>query len=92
MKAKRFWLIECYDGTSKAYEREVPESHLSERQMEGVLQNLAYRDLSIDEIIGASVNRRNKRTSHLQVQRAAQPPFSLKCGENPFYVASTFER
>ena len=92
MKAKRFWLIECFDGTTKLFEREVPESHLSELQMEEVLRNLACRDLNIDEIISASVNRRSKRTSHLQVRRETQAPFSLRCGENPFYVASSFER
>ena len=87
MKGKRVWRIEGFDGTELIFEKEIPLHLLSDGQIEEVLRRLVSRHLSENEIVGASLNRKAKRTSLLDVRRSAQPPLLISCGENPHYIA-----
>ncbi|ACT59954.1 hypothetical protein [Hirschia baltica] len=83
---KRWWQIEGFDGTKSIFKIRVPVHLLGEKQAEEVLRRLVSQHLSKDEIIGASLNRKDKRSTLLDVKRTSLP-FVLSCGENPFYVA-----
>lgn len=87
MKGKRVWRIEGFDGTEVIFKTEVPLHLLSDRQVEELLRRLVSRHLSENEVVGASLSRRAKRTSLLDVRRSIQPPIVIACGENPHYVA-----
>jgi len=84
---KHAWRIEGFDGTELIFEKDVPLHLLSDRQIEEVLRRLVSRHLSENDVIGASLNRKTKRTPFLDVRRSAQPPIMISCGENPHYIA-----
>ncbi len=85
---KRSWLIQGYDGLQPLFQKKLSSS-LSEKEVIGLLQRLAARDLSIEEVIRASLRRSMKPySSALQVKREPRERTILSCGENPHYIAS----
>jgi len=87
MTKTRHWRIEGFDGLDKIFETEVPWHLLSEKQVEELLRRLVCRHLSDDEIVGASLNQKAKRSSLLDVRRSMQPPHVITCGASPHYLA-----
>jgi hypothetical protein len=87
---KRFWQIDGWDSTSRIFGMSVPFGYLSERAVEHLLQILVAKNgLSNEEMVAACCNRRACiRSSLLEVQRSSQPPFALRCGENPHFIAT----
>jgi len=81
------WRVQGFDGATRIFERNVPSYLLSGKQVEEVLKRLVSRHLTENEIIGASLNSRAKRTNLLEIRRAAKPPITISCGENPHYIA-----
>jgi hypothetical protein len=53
----RVWKITGYDGASVLFERTLPESALSEAEMEVLLQRLVAQDLNSSEIVAASLRK-----------------------------------
>lgn len=87
MKGKPVWRIEGYDGAKLIFQCNVPSYLLSDTQIEELLRRLVSRHLSGEEIVGASLNRKTKRTALLNIGRSAQPPLVISCGDDPHYVA-----
>lgn len=91
-KAKRFWRIEGYDSTTLIYEGRRPLGNYSEERMEQLLRTLtAKAGLEMEDIID-SFSKRNAK-GHLpllEVQRSG-PPFTLMCGDNPYFIATVVE-
>jgi hypothetical protein len=85
---KQSWLIQGYDGLTPIFRRKL-SSALSVKEVSALLQRLAARDLSVSEVINASL-RRSMRSHNaaLQVRREHRNRTTLACGENPHYVAS----
>ncbi|MBR1158112.1 hypothetical protein [Bradyrhizobium elkanii] len=55
--ARRYWVIRGYDGSEQTFERTIQEGLLSEVEMKVVLQRLACRHLSDDEVVSASLRK-----------------------------------
>lgn len=91
MKGRNVWRIEGFDGAELIFETDIPSHLLSDRQVEELLRRLVSRHLSEDEVVGASLNRRAKRTSLLDVRRSVQAPVVISCGENPHYAAKVVD-
>jgi hypothetical protein len=68
---KGYWRIERLDRLDVTYERFVP-GNLSEDEVTAIIQRLACKHLSEDEIIGASL-RRPRRTALLETLRGGNP-------------------
>lgn len=82
------WLIRGYDGTTLVYEKRVPLTCLTERQVQSLLRTLtAKAGLTNDEIVAAYARRGTKwHNGHLDVRRdCGQCMFS--CGSNPYFIA-----
>ena len=81
-----FWLIEGFDGLSPIYQRTVQASHISDENLQRLLQVLtAKAGLTPDEIVAAHTNRRAPGTNEfLRVSREGQ---TFTCGDSPFFVA-----
>ena len=85
---KRRWLLQGYDGLEPMFQRKLSSS-LSEKEISALLQRLAARDLSIPELMGASLRKSMKGyNSALEVRRETRERIILSCGSNPHYVAS----
>jgi hypothetical protein len=87
MTKTRYWRIEGFDGLDKIFESEVPSHLLSDKQVKELLRRLLCRHLSDDEIVGASVNQKAKRSALLEVRRSMQAPHVIACGASPHYLA-----
>ena len=79
------WRIEGYDSIELIFERDVP-GNLSESEVLAMLQRLAARHLSPDEIVSASLRRGAKNRSELLDPIGRKD--SLHVGQNPYYIAT----
>lgn len=87
--ARKTWQIRGYDSLEKIYSREIPYSHLSERQLIEVLRRLVSRHLTEGEIIASSLNGRAKARSCLLEANVDDKGYGTmySCGTNPYYHA-----
>jgi hypothetical protein len=53
----RHWVVRGYDGLEQTFERAMPEGLLSEAEMKVLLQRLACRHLSDDEVVSSSLRK-----------------------------------
>lgn len=92
--AKRVWKIVGYDGAEKLFEKVLPLESLSEREMTALLQRLAAKCLTPDEIISASLRRNSKSYAALleprQQSRPASARFCISVGGAQYWVASVW--
>ena len=89
---KRSWLIQGYDGLTLIFRRKLSAA-LGEKEVSAILRRLAARDLSISEVIDASLRRSMKgRSPALLVNREPRNRTILWCGEKPHYIASLHTR
>jgi hypothetical protein len=91
--SKKFWKVAGYDGMQQIFEKTLPESSLSEDQMIELLQRLAARHLTPNEIVRASLRPNSKEYApllevHRQARTAPSDRFTIMVGENPHYAAS----
>lgn len=87
---KRVWIIEGWHGTTNFFSKEIPCAALNERQVKDVLKCLvAKHGLSEDEIVSAFARKSSLLFApHLEIQTSgAKDPWSLTCGNNPFFTA-----
>lgn len=78
------WKITEWSGTEKRGEWSVPGA-LSDSEIESLLTRLVSRNLSIEEVISASLRRNfRQRTSHLDRVGRGEP---ISFGYNPQYTA-----
>lgn len=87
MTVARHWRIEGFDGTKLIFESDIPRYLLSEKQIEELLRRLVSRHLTENEVVGASLNRKAKRTALLDIRHSPQRPLVISCGNNPHYAA-----
>lgn len=92
MEPRTQWLIQGYKSTQKIYETELPLGSLSEAEMIVLLQRLACRHLSEDEIVDVSVRKSSKRHSPIPLaieRESTREGFSMSIGHNPFYYIAS---
>lgn len=92
----REWLVHGYNGIEPIYERRLPSKDLSESQAVIMLQRLAARHLSDDEVVGSSLKRGSAGCrNHLEInrdKRRGRPLILSTTGTNVHYVAMLKER
>ena len=84
---KRIWRIESFSGTLKLFETEIPAKFAGRKQMKELLNRLASRTLTENEIIHASVRNTKLHTSLLEILEESKPSLTLTCGIDPYYIA-----
>ncbi|WPJ67977.1 hypothetical protein STOPSMEL_1 [Sinorhizobium phage StopSmel] len=84
---KGIWRIRKYDSLEEVGAWELP-GHYLQHEIERMLEALACRDLTEQEVIN-SLRRRNDPARLPFLDRKGRP--ALQCGENPWYAA-TFEK
>ncbi|WP_299606107.1 hypothetical protein [uncultured Tateyamaria sp.] len=87
MTVTRYWRIEGFDGTNLIFESDIPHYLLSEKQIEELIRRLVSRHLTENEVVGASLNRKTKRTALLDIRHSTQSPLVISGGDNPHYAA-----
>lgn len=68
---KRYWVVEITKGFDTVFRKRLP-GHMSNQEITTILQRLASRELSSEEVIAASI-RKPKRTGLLDA-RVDGPP------------------
>ncbi len=91
--ARRFWRIEGYDSCVTVFQKTLPFGKLSEAQMVALLQRLAAKHLSDNEIVAASLRPNASGYAPLLDHRVASRAtgaarYMISIGTNPHYVAS----
>jgi hypothetical protein len=82
------WRLYGYKRIEKVYEAVLP-GNMTDAQVTTLVQRLACRDLTEDEIVGASL-RKNKKSTLLDVQLGRGGPNSrhtISCGHTVSYIA-----
>jgi len=88
----RSWVIVGYDSTKQVYERRLPEGSLSEAEVITMLQRLASRHLTDDEVVSASLRKNaSAHRSDFEVLRNGGGRYALMTTGNPHYIASIDE-
>ena len=84
------WKIRGYDDLEPIFERTIAGGSLSEQEMTTLLQRLASRHLSDDEVVSASLRRNaSGYLPHLEVLRNHQgSPGLMATGGSYSYTAS----
>ena len=83
------WTITGYDGTNKIYSGEAP-GILTEEEIATMLQRLAARHLSHEEVISASLRKNLRGYAPLLeciIDRAGKNGNSVTVGSDPYYIA-----
>lgn len=91
---KRFWKIEGYDSTRLLFQNVLPLGYLSEGQMMSLLQRLASKHLTEDEIVAASQRPNSKGYAPLLEPHTDHDPssrYTISVGVNPYYLASVWQ-
>ena len=90
---QRYWKISGYDGSRTVYERSVPEGALSESEVVTLLQRLAARHLSDDEVFSSSLRKNSHGfTPHLEIGRnTGEKPALMTTGSGHHYTATIEE-
>jgi hypothetical protein len=93
LRPRTRWVIQGYKSTQKTYETELPLGSLTEGEMVVLLQRLACRHLSEDDIVDASVRKSSKRHNPVPLEidkESTAERFSMSVGHNPhYYIASS---
>jgi len=84
--SKRFWIIRGYDGLCKIYERRLPLGCLSEKEITAMMQRLASRHLTENEIVNASLRKNAKAHAPFLNVRRDNMKSQFSIGQNPHYI------
>lgn len=84
----RFWTIVGYDAGIKSFEQTIPVDAISESQVKTVLQRLAARSLTEEEVISASLG--SERDGPLDLQELDGEDFGFTTDQSGlrYYVAT----
>jgi hypothetical protein len=88
--AGRSWRVEGYDGNERFLEKELP-GNLGDNEIIRLLQRLACKNLTHDEILAASLRPKARNYVALLEPEIDDNPsnrYSIRLGTNPHYVAS----
>jgi len=92
MTGQKYWQIKGYNGAEQFLDVSEPVSHFTDSQIEVLLQRLVCCNLSEDEILYASKNKR-KRTSILEVSKQnSEGRVTFMCGSDPHFSAKIVSR
>ncbi len=90
--ARRYWVIRGYDGSEPIFERRMPEGSLTEAEMKVVLQRLACRHLSDDEIVCASLRKKAAGyRADLEIRQSHGGKYALMTTGSGNHYAATVE-
>lgn len=93
VRVERLWLIQGFDGLTRFFRAEVPVGLLTEDAAGTLLQRLASRHLTPNEVLAASLRRRTKGYSPLlEVVREPRERVILSVGSSPHFVATIMTR
>ena len=83
------WKIAGYANGKIFFERTLPYHHLTSGQASGLIQRLAARHLSPEDIVTASQKMGTSgRTDHLEVRCISGRPLRLTTAGDPYFTAS----
>ncbi|GLS85940.1 hypothetical protein GCM10010873_09140 [Cypionkella aquatica] len=93
MTASLKYRIDGYDGSELLFSKMIPSGHITEAQLEALLQRLASLHLNYDEIVESSLKLGTAgRKSLLDVQRSGVgQKFTMSVGEGHHFVATIEE-
>jgi hypothetical protein len=80
------WKIEGWDSTRRIFELRAP-GNLEPREVTRMLQRLACRDLSPQEIVSSSLRRNHKERANF-LDPICRNGGTIHVGNNPYYVAT----
>ena len=88
----RSWKIRGYDGNRQVFERAIPLGSLSDAQVTMLLQRLASRHLTDEEVVSASL-RRNAvgYAPHLEVQKNPGGKYAIMTTGSGHHYAAVVE-
>lgn len=91
--SNRSWKICGYDGAREVFQRAVPEGALSESEVIILLQRLASRHLTDDDVVSSSLRKNaDDYAVHLEVQRSRGGKYVLMTtGSGHHYIATIEE-
>jgi len=85
----RAWRITGYEGSKEIFSRLLPESSISESEMIAVLQRLASRHLTADEVVSSSLRKNSSNhASHLDVTRNHGGSYGLMTAGSDFHYTA----
>lgn len=89
----KHWKIQGVEGLKVFYEATIPFRHMTENQIEVMLQRLASRHLTPDEIIACSTRRNSEGHRDLLVVKNETKPgrVLLYTTLDPYYLATVTE-
>lgn len=91
--AKRYWLIEGYDGTEKIFSRYFPLDYFGRKSIQDALRYLVCCNLSFDEVISESISTRYSEKILLVVhQDNASGKTKYSCGVSPYFTAMVVDK
>ena len=91
MHSKR-WIITGYDGTDKLMKFSILFGMTSEGQIVALLQRLASRHLTPEEVVAASYRKGSVGYSPLlEPLISPRPRRTIQVGSNPYYVAAIWQ-
>ena len=89
---RRHWVIRGYDGSDQTFERTMSEGLLTEAEMKVVLERLACRHLSDEEVVSASL-RKNAAgyRADLEIRQSHGGRFALMTTSSGCHYTATVE-
>lgn len=84
------WRITVMDSTTTVEEFKIPQQQLSEEKLKHIMELLAARNLSPDEIIGSAVG--NAKLLEVGSDTTRGNRLTYWSGQNPHYVAGLFRK
>lgn len=92
MKKNKYWIVEHYDSTELVSEYKINYGCMTEKQMENLLKTFVVKySMNDEETINSFVKKNTKAyTGFLEISKSS-PPFSISCGDNPYFIARVVE-
>jgi hypothetical protein len=92
---QRIWHVEGYNSTELIFDERFPTGQMTVEQVKRLLQALASRHLTDNEIVGAYATRKTHIANRLldvhKDQQHEKRRTVFMCGDNPYYVATPEE-
>lgn len=94
MAKNQHWRVTGYDGTRKIYDRLIPKSLITQKQMRDALRSLAAKSgLTFDEILDCHTKKNKKvHCELLEVHVESEHGFFMSCGSDPHFTASVVDK
>ena len=90
--SEKVWVITGFESTESVYKHQLPLASLSEAEVVTLLQRLAARHLTPDEVVSASVREDTPGyTNLLEVMPDRGGKYALSVGHHHHYTATIEE-